>query len=61
MHSTALAFFGGDIASGDGPAVFSVTAIAIPANGENAVTRTGARAGDYLCVTGELVAVPRDV
>jgi thiamine-monophosphate kinase len=46
--------FGGDIASGDGPAVFSVTAIAIPANGENAVTRTGARAGDYLCVTGEL-------
>ncbi len=44
--------FGGDIASSEGPAVFTVTAIATP--GTRAITRTGAHVGDYICVTGEL-------
>jgi thiamine-monophosphate kinase len=44
--------FGGDIASTDGVAVFTVTAIASP--GIQSVLRTGAQEGDYICVTGEL-------
>ena len=44
--------FGGDIASTDGTAVFTVTAIATP--GTQLVLRTGAQDGDYVCVTGEL-------
>ena len=45
--------FGGDIATSEGPAVFTVTALATPPS-NGAVTRTGAQVGDYLCVTGEL-------
>jgi thiamine-monophosphate kinase len=45
--------FGGDIACSDGPALFTVTAIATPPKG-GAITRRGAQIGDYLCVTGEL-------
>jgi thiamine-monophosphate kinase len=45
--------FGGDIAASKGPAVFTVTAIAIP-HGSDAITRTGAQSGDYICVSGEL-------
>ena len=44
--------FGGDIASSEGPAVFSVTAIATP--GSRTIKRAGAEEGDYICVTGEL-------
>jgi thiamine-monophosphate kinase len=44
--------FGGDIATSDGPAIFTVTAIAIP--GDRCVLRTGAQIDDFLCVTGEL-------
>jgi thiamine-monophosphate kinase len=44
--------FGGDIASTDGPPLFTVTAIAKPGN--RSVLRTGAQDGDYVCVTGEL-------
>ena len=44
--------FGGDIASSEGPAMFTVTAIAAP--GVRSILRTGAQVGDYLCVTGEL-------
>ena len=45
--------FGGDIASSDGPAVFSVTALATPPT-QGAVLRTGIQEGDFVCVTGEL-------
>ena len=45
--------FGGDIAVSDGPAVFTVTALAIPPT-QGAILRTGAKAGDHVCVTGEL-------
>jgi thiamine-monophosphate kinase len=45
--------FGGDIACSDGPAIFTVTAIATPPH-SGAITRLGAQVGDYLCVTGEL-------
>ena len=44
--------FGGDIASCDGPAMFTVTAIATPGN--RTIKRTGAEIGDFLCITGEL-------
>ena len=44
--------FGGDIASTDRTAVFTVTAIATP--GTQSVLRTGAQNGDYICVTGQL-------
>ncbi|MBC8309219.1 MAG: thiamine-monophosphate kinase [Phycisphaerales bacterium] len=44
--------FGGDIASSEGPAIFTVTAIATP--GSRTIKRTGAEDGDYICVTGEL-------
>ncbi|MBT4530680.1 MAG: thiamine-monophosphate kinase [Phycisphaerae bacterium] len=45
--------FGGDIASSDGPAIFTVTAIATPPE-SGAILRTGAKENDYVCVTGEL-------
>ncbi|MBC8200826.1 MAG: thiamine-monophosphate kinase [Planctomycetes bacterium] len=45
--------FGGDISCSEGPALFTVTAIASPPEC-GAITRRGAQAGDYLCVTGEL-------
>jgi thiamine-monophosphate kinase len=45
--------FGGDIASSEGPAVFTVTAVATPPE-RGAIKRTGAQVGDFLCVTGEL-------
>jgi thiamine-monophosphate kinase len=45
--------FGGDIAASEEHAVFTVTAVATPPpNG--AILRTGSKAGDYVCVTGEL-------
>ena len=44
--------FGGDIASTNGPATFTVTAIATP--GSRTIRRTGAKAGDLLCITGEI-------
>ena len=45
--------FGGDISCSEGPALFTVTAIATPPE-SGAITRRGAQVGDYLCVTGEL-------
>ena len=45
--------FGGDIAQSEGPAVFSISAIATPPE-NGAVLRSGAQEHDYLCVTGEL-------
>jgi len=46
--------FGGDIATSDGPAVLTVTAIALPMPNNSAITRNGTQAGDYICVTGKL-------
>ncbi|MDP7004926.1 MAG: thiamine-phosphate kinase [Phycisphaerales bacterium] len=43
---------GGDISSGKGTSVFTVTAIARPKL--KSILRTGAKEGDYVCVTGEL-------
>lgn len=45
--------FGGDIATSEGPALFTVTALATPPK-QGAVLRTGIQEGDYVCVTGEL-------
>lgn len=45
--------FGGDIATSIGPAVFTVTALATPPK-NGAITRTKSKAGDYVCVTGDL-------
>jgi thiamine-monophosphate kinase len=44
--------FGGDIASSEGPAIFTVTAIATP--GSRTIKRSGAEEGDYISITGEL-------
>ena len=45
--------FGGDIASADGPPIFTVTALATPPI-SGGILRTGAQENDYVCVTGEL-------
>ena len=45
--------FGGDIATSDGAAIFTISAIASPPK-NGAVLRQGAMSDDYLCVTGEL-------
>lgn len=48
-----VAIVGGDTTSWDGPLVISVTAIG-EAHEKGLVTRSGARPGDWICVTGEL-------
>ena len=48
-----VAIVGGDTTSWDGPLVVSVTAIG-EAHEKGLVTRSGARPGDWICVTGEL-------
>ena len=46
--------FGGDIATcEDAPPIFTVTAVATPPV-SGAIKRSGAKEGDFLCVTGEL-------
>ncbi|HBS28775.1 MAG TPA: thiamine-monophosphate kinase [Phycisphaerales bacterium] len=45
---------GGDIATGDGPLVLTVTLIGAPHAARGAVRRSGARAGDGVFVTGAL-------
>ena len=48
-----VAIVGGDTNSWDGPLLISVTVIGEP-TGRGPVTRSGAKAGDWLMVTGEL-------
>lgn len=45
---------GGDIARGDGPLLLSVTVIGEPHPSRGSVLRSGARAGDRVCVTGSI-------
>jgi len=44
---------GGDVSSGTGALTLTVTALGVPGPG-GVVTRSGARAGDLVCVTGSL-------
>ena len=50
---------GGDVASWDGPLAINVTVLARCPDGRRPVLRSGARAGDALCVTGKLGAAWR--
>ncbi|MEO1129737.1 MAG: thiamine-phosphate kinase [Planctomycetota bacterium] len=45
---------GGDIAFADGPTILTVTVIGTPHPERGPVTRSGARPGDAVCVTGKL-------
>lgn len=57
MRDTAMEYdcpiFGGDVSMWDHPLLISVTLLAEPA-GIEPVHRTGARVGDFICVTGHL-------
>jgi thiamine-monophosphate kinase len=48
-----VAIIGGDTNAWDGPLIVSVTAIG-EAHPKGLVTRSGAKSGDWICVTGEL-------
>lgn len=48
-----VALIGGDTNTWDGPFVISVTVLGAPIR-DRAIPRSGARVGDWICVTGEL-------
>ncbi|MBI1336145.1 MAG: thiamine-phosphate kinase [Phycisphaera sp.] len=64
MRATSLAFgcplIGGDVSMHDGPMVLSVALFAEP-GGVTPILRSGAKAGDLVCVTGELGGAMEDL
>lgn len=55
----ACPLVGGDVASWSGPLAIDVTVLARPDDGHRPVLRSGARAGDAVCVTGRFGAAWR--
>ena len=49
----ACPLVGGDVAAWDGALAINVTVLARPADGHGPILRSGARAGDAICVTGQ--------